>query len=455
MNARAPATTSHAYLVALADGGGTVPVELGVVRRLVERGHRVTAIVDASMLEAARGTGADVRAWSAAPAGVYRDWAIRSPFEMARGMAEHYLAGPAAGQADDIVAAIDAARPDLVVTTFFTVGAMIGAETRGIPFDVLMPNIYIAPAPGRPPGGAGMKPMAGPLGGLRDRVASSGTTRLLDRYTLATLNDVRTVHGLAPIGTTWDQLHRARRELVLTTAEFDFAGAFGPNVRFVGPVLDDPAWAADPEWTPPPGDAPLVLVAMSSTFQNQADCLQRIVDALGALPVRGLVTTGPSIEPGELRAPENVVVEASAPHAAAMHAASVVVTHGGHGTVMKALAAGRPLVILHHGRDQVDNAVRVTERGAGLAVPRRAASPRIARAVAEVLGDGRFRLAAERLGASIRRDASSGALLDELERVDSAGAGTVSTTPDGSPTREYPGASARSRRAVTAPPRSP
>ncbi len=30
----------HTYLFALVDGGGTVPPELGVVRRLVERGHQ-------------------------------------------------------------------------------------------------------------------------------------------------------------------------------------------------------------------------------------------------------------------------------------------------------------------------------------------------------------------------------------------------------------------------------
>ena len=31
-------------------------------------------------------------------------------------------------------------------------------------------------------------------------------------------------------------------------------------------------------------------------------------------------------------------------------------THGGHGTVVRALAAGVSLVVLPHGRDQADNA---------------------------------------------------------------------------------------------------
>ncbi|WP_157008840.1 hypothetical protein [Agromyces laixinhei] len=64
---------------------------------------------------------------------------------------------------------------------------------------------------------------------------------------------------------------------------------------------------------------------------------------------------------------------------------------------------------------QADNAVRVTERGAGVAISRRSASRRIAKAVAEVLGDERYRRAAARLGDQVARDAAGGALLDELE----------------------------------------
>lgn len=408
----------HGYLFALADGGGTVPAELGVVRRLVARGHHVSALVDASMADEARAAGASVHVWSTPPGEDFRDWAIRNPLELAKSMSEHYLAGPAHGHAADTLTAIDAARPDLVVATFFTLGAMIAAEARGLPFDVLMPNVYIAPVPGRPPGGAGMTPMRGPVGAMRDRLAGSAATRLLDRHTVEPLNAVRTKHGLDPIEHVWQQIHHARRELVLTTAEFEFAGDYPPNVRFVGPILDDPGWAAMATFVEPAGDDPLVLVAMSSTFQNHADCLQRIADALGTLPVRGLVTTGPAIPPELIEAPENVVVVASAPHVEAMRHASLVVTHGGHGTVMKALAAGLPLVVLHHGRDQADNAVRVTKRGAGVAVPRRAQADDIAAAVEKVLGREQYRQAAARLGEAIERDVTGTALLDELEHLE-------------------------------------
>ncbi|WP_211219874.1 glycosyltransferase [Glaciibacter superstes] len=246
---------------------------------------------------------------------------------------------------------------------------------------------------------------------------NSMTPRLLDRYALVRVNEVRAEYGLEPSATTWGQLQGARRQLIITSAAFDFPATMPDNARYVGPILDDPAWAADADWMAPAGDGPLVLVAMSSTFQNHVDCLKRITDALGGLPVRGVVTTGPAVATNAIHAPANVTVVASAPHREVMRQADLVVTHGGHGTVIKTLAAGLPLVILHHGRDQVDNAVRVTTRGAGIAVSRRASAEKIARAIAKVLDDPGYRRAAAELGETVARDATGVVLIDELEKV--------------------------------------
>ncbi len=410
------APRSRRYLVALTDGGGTVPPELGVARRLLDRGHRVTVLADDSLADQVRPTGAAFSPWPANTVGEIRDWELRSPLSLARDMVDHMIAGPAPGHAQHTAAAIDETPPDLVLASFTEFGAMIAAEARGIPFDVLLPNVYALPVRGMPPIGTGFPPAGGSLGRLRDLVASSGSGRLIDRYALKRINALRAAHGLDLITTTWDQVHRARRQLVLTSSHFDFPAELPPSARYVGPILDDPAWAVDDRWLPPSGDEPLVLVAMSSTFQNQLGCLQRVVDALGRLPVRGLVTTGPRISPADIRAPANVSVLAAAPHGEAMRHASVVVTHGGHGTVVKSLVAGLPLVILPHGRDQADNAVRVTTRGAGIVVSRRASARRIAGAIATVLDSPAYRRAAMELGALVAHDASlDRPLLEELE----------------------------------------
>ena len=442
MNDRA--ALPRTYLVALVDGGGTVPPELGVVRRLVERGHEVTVLADDSMHADVEATGASFRPWVAAPNKLsrrpehdpWREWECTSARQRFARIVDHQLVGPAPGYAADVAAAVAERRPDLVVCSFFAFGAMIAAEAAGLPFDVLMPNAYVLPAPGMPPFGLGLRPARGPLGRLRDR----GVAALADRQwrtALPGLDALRSSLGLDPLLTFFDQAHRARRLLVLTSRAFDFPAEVPGNVRYVGAVLDDPAWAAAP-WSPPPGDDPLVLVSLSSTFQDHAGCLQRIVDALGTLPVRGLVTTGPALDPDAVAPPPHVTVVAAAPHSQVLRHASAVVTHGGHGTVVRALAAGVPLVILPHGRDQGDNAARVTSRGAGLALKRTAAPSAIAAAVRRALEDPSLRAGAERLGAVIRADADAGTVLRELEDLTSEGAGPTGHAPEAHSTRSAP-----------------
>jgi hypothetical protein len=130
------------------------------------------------------------------------------------------------------------------------------------------------------------------------------------------VNAARAAFSLPPLAHTFEQNDRAARVLVLSSEAFDFPGPpFPPNVRFVGAQLDDPTWAAP--WVSPfdPVDArPLILVGLSSTFQNQLPVLQRIADALAALPVRALITTGPALAGQKLSAAEHVRVVESAPH---------------------------------------------------------------------------------------------------------------------------------------------
>ncbi|RLQ86565.1 glycosyltransferase [Mycetocola zhadangensis] len=409
-------TPPRRYLFALIDAGGTVPPELGVARRLVDRGHEVTVLADETLAEAVRRTGAAYLPRATAPSGTFRDWNL-TPLALARTMADHMMVGPAPDQAADTLMAIDAVQPDLVVASSLAVGAMVAAEVRGVPFDLLIPNVYPFPAEGMPPFGAGLAPARGPFGPLRDRIFSTAGVRLFDRYALPGINTLRSEYSLAPIPTTWAQMRFARRHLILTSRSFDFPARMPENARYVGPILDDPAWAATQPWIPPAGDEPLVLVAMSSTFQNHVGCMQKIVDALSSLPVRAVVTTGPAVPTNAISAPAHVSVVSSAPHGEVLRQAALVVTHGGHGTVVKTLAAGVPLLVLPHGRDQSDNAVRVTTRGAGIALSRRAGAPRMARAATTILTRPIYREAAERLGKAIAHDAEHNGLIEELEQV--------------------------------------
>lgn len=419
-----PMTTAHrTYLFALVDGGGTVPPELGAARRLVERGHAVTVLAEDSMRADVEATGATYRPWVRATNrptrhpddDPYRDWECKTPVQLFERVLDLQLVGPAPAYAADLDDALAAVQPDLVVCSMFAIGAMVAAEAAGVPFDVLIPNAYPLPAKGMPPFGAGLKPATGPLGRLRDRLVTAVVDRAW-RKGVPGLNALRHERGLDPIDGVFAQCDGARCQLVLTSAAFDLPAELPDTARYVGAVLDDPTWA-EGAWTPPPGDEPLVLIALSSTFQDQAATLQRIIDGVGRLPVRAVVTTGPALDPASLTAPANVTVVAAAPHSAVLASAAAVVTHGGHGTVVRALAAGVPMLVLPHGRDQGDNAVRVTTRGAGLKLGRKASAKAVAKAVERLLADPSYRAAAERLGQQIRTDAASGALVAELESV--------------------------------------
>jgi MGT family glycosyltransferase len=418
-------TTS--YLFALIDGGGTVPPELGAVRRLVDRGHRVEVLAEDSMREEIAGAGATFRPWTAMNRpdrrpenDPMRDWEIRSPRQLIDRLLDTVLVGPAPQMAADLLDALRANRPDVAVCSFFALGGMVAAEAVDLPCFVMMANTYCLPAPGMPPFGLGAQPATGAVTGIRDRAVNALVSRQWNRGR-EQFNGLRTAHGLRPLDDIWDQVRRAAKVLVLTSGRFDFPAQLPESVRYVGPVLDDPAWAADRQWSPPRGDDPLVLVAMSSTYQNHVDALQRCVHALASLSVRGLVTTGPVIDPSEVRGTPNVHIAAVAPHSEVLKHASAVVTHGGHGTVVRALAAGIPLVVLPHGRDQPDNAARITARGAGIALKKTADPSAIAAAVKRVIEDPSYRQAADRLGESLRSDAASGRLVAELENVSAGG----------------------------------
>ncbi|HYI98433.1 MAG TPA: nucleotide disphospho-sugar-binding domain-containing protein, partial [Thermoleophilaceae bacterium] len=104
--------------------------------------------------------------------------------------------------------------------------------------------------------------------------------------------------------------------------------------------------------------------------------------------------------------------------------ASVAISHGGHGTTVKALAAGVPTLVLPLGRDQPDVGARVEHSGAGLRLKQSAKPAAIAAAVADLLEDPRYREAAGRMAAAIGRDTATDMAVAELEAVaqDSKGA---------------------------------
>src|SRR5262249_61191814 len=149
------------------------------------------------------------------------------------------------------------------------------------------------------------------------------------------------------------------------SASYDFApGSVPATVRYVGPQLDDrPGEGSGDSWAGSPGG---VRVGLSSPIMRQEGLLQRAADALGQLPVRGLVTTGPAVDPAVISAPDNVTVTRWVRHADVLPHCSAVITHGGHGTGMKALIARVPLVLVPLGRHPPGHPGRGTQPRPGI-----------------------------------------------------------------------------------------
>jgi MGT family glycosyltransferase len=419
------------FLLATWEGGGSVPPMLDLAAQLAGRGHRVRVISDACNRPESEAAGARFIAWTRAPSKPERsrefdtwdDWSQANPAEGFANLMRNVLAGPALAFAQDLIEELEREPADLVVASEMLFGVALGCEAMGQRHVLLGVNIPLFPLPGFIPLGPGLKPARTPEEGALHAEIGAMNEQML-AASLPDFNAARAALNLSPIARMVDQHGGAEAQFIATAHAFDFAPAALPaKVAYVGPLLGEPAWAQS--WRSPfaaDDTRPLALVAFSTTFQNHAGVLQKVADAIASLPMKAVVTLGTSIRADEVRGANNVALMASAPHRAVLGEAALAVTHGGHGTVMKALAAGKPLLILPHGRDQEDNAVRVTERGAGLRLDRRADTDAIVQALSMLLAEPSYAAAARAMGAAIRREIETSSLLVQLELYASAGA---------------------------------
>jgi MGT family glycosyltransferase len=244
------------------------------------------------------------------------------------------------------------------------------------------------------------------------------------RRIFATFSDMRQKAGFSPLPSL-DELWRPRERLISTSlADFDTEPEPGwTNVVHVGPALEDEKFAL-PATLPWAEDdaAPLVLMSFSTGFeQRDVDKVQRVLDALAGEPVHVVATTGGIVAPSEVAVPGNAVVLNYAAHDPILRRARLVVGHGGHGTAMRALRHGVPMVVVPGlASDQPYVAAAIQEWGAGLALPGNADAPAIRGAVRRVLAEPSFAAAARRRQAMLGSIDGAANAADEVEALLSA-----------------------------------
>jgi UDP:flavonoid glycosyltransferase YjiC (YdhE family) len=303
-------------------------------------------------------------------------------------------------------ALIESFDPAVVVADILTVAAALAAEVHGRRWATLIPHVLPTPSPGFPPYSIGARMPRTPLGRAMwqrfDPLLRGGLEQGREQ-----LNDSRARVGLAPL----DHFHGGishELALVATFPQLEYPRPLDPWVRITGPLMwEQPFEPVEP----PPGDAPLVLVAPSTAQDPSHRMLRAALEGLADEPVRVLATTNRREPPVPIDIPGNARLVDWLSYEQTMPLCDAVILHAGHGTLVRALSCGVPVVACPAAGDMNENASRVSWAGAGVALPRRLTTPRGVRlAVRKLLSGPRFaRRAAELRDWAVRNDGAAAA----------------------------------------------
>jgi UDP:flavonoid glycosyltransferase YjiC (YdhE family) len=164
-----------------------------------------------------------------------------------------------------------------------------------------------------------------------------------------------------------------------------------------------------------------VLLSFSTTVMDgQPELVQRVCDAVAAPGVDAVLTLGPALDAAALRVADNIEMLSFADHDELLPGCAAIVTHGGLGTTLRALAHGVPLLLLPLGRDQALNADRATRLGVGTQLSSDATVPEIRAALTSLLADPRVSAAAANASQRVRSaapDAAAGHAFEQVART--------------------------------------
>jgi UDP:flavonoid glycosyltransferase YjiC (YdhE family) len=380
------------FLGAFGDPGHAFPM-LALGARLAARGHEVMLETWARWREHVEAGGMRF-----APAPEYPVFPTRE-----RPLKPYEAVVLATAETRPVVASF---APDAVVHDILTLAPALAAELERIPVATLVPHVYPVGAPGVPPYAVGAR-MPRTAAGARlwaalDPVIDSGVRRGRDE-----LNETRRKLGLPEVA----RLHGGISErlcLVGTFPALEYPRAWSPSVHVVGPLLWEPPFGPV---EPPPGDAPLVLVAPSTAQDPEHRMLRAALAGLGGEPVRVLATWNRRRPEMPIPVPANARLVEWVSYSRTMPECDLVICHAGHGTLARALACGCPVVCVPHAGDMAENAARADWAGVGVRLPWRLLSPATLRLAV------RRALAQRSLAARARELAAWAAVNDGADRA--------------------------------------
>lgn len=402
--------------------GGHQPPLVGLTRELVRRGHRVTYYTGAKYAPGAQRVGATWLPWHDAPD--FDDLDVSATFPQVRdgttalpgifASYEHLFFGTGPAQLRDVRRWHDANPVDVVVGEQTSVAAPFLAESAGVPWATFSLSPLALTSRFLPPVGLPVRPARGPLGRARDAALRALVNATLGARMRTLLNRARADAGLGPTPLPgMDALYSTQLLLCQGSPALEYPRPDAPAaLRFVGDAAAGTRTAdRAPAWLAGLDDRPLVLIT-AGTLDVRGGLVDIGVRALADTDVQVVVAGDPARVP----VAPNVVAVGWVPYDLVLGRTSVVVSNGGYGGVVGALARGVPVVVAPAGGDKPEVARRVARAGAGIDLHRAAPRPaRLRWAVQRCLNRPEYAANAARIAAECARAGGAAAAATLVE----------------------------------------
>jgi MGT family glycosyltransferase len=347
-----------------------------------------------------------------------------------------WFIGPIEGQLADLEPILGQWKPNVIVCDPMVWGPfLVLAEARKVPV-VILSWATACMVSGRDAlvWGLVLPHPRTTAGRLRNRTVRAGLNLLNVKFRRS-VNGIRARNGLVPLHEpVLDFAGRMPLYLITSTPELDYNRTdLPPSVRYVGPCTWASGGDAVPEWLAAlPEGMPLVYVT-EGTIEAGPRLLQLAARGLTGLPIFVLLKNAQILDPargpdllGLTEVPPNMRLEGfvlgQGWQRSVIERANVVVTNGGPGSVLTALAAGVPLVVVPTTWEKPETAARVVAAGAGVKIsPTKCTPEALRRAVQQVLNTPSFHENARRLARSLQQAGGPPRAADLLEQFVTTG----------------------------------
>lgn len=330
-------------------------------------------------------------------------------------------------QVRDLQAAVEQWQPDVLVTDISLFGPiLVLKDLLAIPVAVFCVLIACPlPGPDAPTWGRGLPAPRTWSTRLRSTVERLVQDRVLSQFR-ADANRLRAEYSLPALEETVTSYSgKTPLYMVASAPELDYNRRdLPPSVQYVGPCLWHGSGQQDvPDWLAALASRhrPVIHVTEGTVHLRKPVVLSAAAQGLGGMDADVIMTTGRERDPASLDLGPlagNIRVESFVSHGALFPHTDVVITTGGAGTVLTALAAGVPLIVVPTGWDLPESAQRVVECGAGVRINPSDCTPQSLRAAVDLLlSDPSYRENARRVGAALARQGGPARAAELLEQL--------------------------------------